>query len=143
MNQYGVLLCESKAFVHEPTVANRIDRVAVDELLLAQRRPVARGMNQAASRETRGRRRHHEAHVPGSSLASLLPSWSSPQKVRRRTHEFPSASGVVGGDEPSIFERNPWSKNANLKPHCRWFHIGVAAPMVQSSVSTSGWPTYL
>ena len=64
--------------------------------------PVA--MNQAASRETRGRRRHHEAHVPGSSLASLLPSWSSPQKVRRRTHEFPSASGVVGGDEPSIFE---------------------------------------
>ena len=32
--------------------------------------------------------------APGSSLASLLPSWSIPPKGRRCTHEFPSAPGV-------------------------------------------------
>ena len=42
--------------------------------------------------------------APGSSLVSPLPSWSSPLKVRRRTHEFPIASGVAGSDESSTFE---------------------------------------
>ena len=37
----GILLCESEAVVHEPTLASRIDRVAVDKLLLTQRRQVA------------------------------------------------------------------------------------------------------
>ena len=60
VGRHGIVLCGSEAVVHEPTVANRIDRV----------------VNIA----------------PGSSLASLLPLWSSSQKIRRRTHEFPSPS---------------------------------------------------
>ena len=39
----SVLLCESEAVVREPSLAPRIDRVTVDELLLAQRLQVVGG----------------------------------------------------------------------------------------------------
>ena len=47
----------------------------------------------ACNQETRNKLTDFQVNIaPGSSLASLLPLWSSSQKVRRRTHEFPSPS---------------------------------------------------
>ena len=69
---------------------------------------------------------------PGSSLASLLPSWSNPRKVRRRTLEFTSKMPVTmkqassrrtrGRKTPNSFRTVPGSSLASLLPsssrHC-------------------------
>ena len=72
-------------------------------------------------KSTRGRRRR-----PGSSLASLLPSWSNPREVRRRTHEFPSNLPVtmarllrgepVIATTPNSFQTAPGSSLASPLP---------------------------
>ena len=120
------------------TLANRMDSVAI-ELLFTQRRQVAGGDEPGAFvGNPWWKNKLPVAMNPGTFEGNLwsetlsrgtLPlvlhwrhcSLRSPvhKKFRRRTHEFPSVSGVVGGDEPSIFEGSPWSKHANLKSHCR------------------------
>ena len=101
MDHHEMVLCESVAVVHEPTVANRIGRVAFGELVLTQGRPVADGDEPGAlegnpssmtlSRDTLPR----VLHWRHCSLCGRA------RKVRRRTHDFTSALGVAGGDEPA------------------------------------------
>ena len=54
LRAHGVLLGESEAVVQEPTFASRNDRVAVDELPLAQKRQVVGGDEPGTFEETRG-----------------------------------------------------------------------------------------
>ena len=77
----------SEAVVHEPPCQAESTMLKGEKVLVA--------MNSGTFEGARGRRRHHETHCPGFLLASLLPSWSSPRKVRRRTHEFPSELPVT------------------------------------------------
>ena len=61
--------------------------------------------------------------APGSSLASLLPSWSSPRKVRLRAHEFPSE--LLRG-APVVEQRKTRSK---LHLILLWRHRSLRGPV--------------
>ena len=74
VDRHGIVLCRNEAVVHEPTVANRTDRVAVDKFLLAQKRPVAGGDEPGAFEGNPwSKTLSRDTLRQGSSLASLLP----------------------------------------------------------------------
>ena len=81
--------CSLRGPVHERFADLRMSSQVLQELSVA--------MNQASSKGSRGRKRRISSHTAdGFTLATLLPSWSSPQclqVVGRRTYELPSTAG--------------------------------------------------
>ena len=69
LRAHGILLGKSEAVVHETTVTTGIDRVTIHELLLAQRRQIARGDEPSTFERTRGRK------SPTRATLSLVLHW--------------------------------------------------------------------
>ena len=123
----------SEAVIHEPPCQSESTMSQSTRCcsFKGDRMPVA--MTKAPSRGTRGQKTPDSFQTaPGSSLVSPLPSWSSPPKVRRCTHEFSSTSGHSRNPGPhqAPSRRTRGRKTPNSFKNGTWFFIGVTVPLV-------------
>ena len=128
VDRHGIVLCRNEAVVHEPTVANRTDRVAVDKFLLAQKRPVAGGDEPGALEGNPWSKTLSRDTLPRALHWSHCSLDCRARKVRRHTHEFTSASGMDDGDEPSTVSLcSSWSDTVSFSDWSRHASRGEVA----------------